>query len=469
MLRVYQESAYNQILDALRKGLNPLLFLMVGGGKTHIFCKILKYAKSRNLRALMIVKGRKLVDQASERLTREDTPHGVAMAGHFRYRLGEPIQVASVDTLRARKLFPKADLIVLDEADQATSKSYTDILSHYTCPVLSVTATPFSPMGKLSNIVIKPTTFNELVDHGYLVAPRMFAPSMPNLKGLKKQNGEYVQAELSERMDKSNLIGDLVTHYKQIAFGRKFLGFAVSINHSKHIVQVFNDNGIACRHVDSDSTDEERNQAIEDLRLGKIMGIWNVGIFCRGVDVPFLDCMISARPTQSLALWIQMMGRFTRPYEGKKDWICLDHSSNLLKHGFLSDEHEANLTTVHKEIKIASPTTCLSCFSVFYATKCPSCGCENPVKLRKLEIKDGELVEFKAITPEMEFNRNRKAIDSMRKQKKYKLGWRWFEAKRLYGEEVAERMFPKRVLTEWQRNIVNLKKQSSENMVQTQG
>jgi len=447
MLRGYQKQALDEIISSLSNGEAPLLHLDTGSGKTVIFCEILKRIQSKNKHALMVVRGRQLVQQAYDRLQREKVSAGVLMANHYAYRLSEKIQVVSIDTVISRKLKPQSDLIILDEAHLANSKGYKDFLSQYNVPVLSVTATPYNPCGHLANKIIRPITFNELVEQGYLVPPRYFAPSLPSMKGVKTVNGDYASADLYKTMNP--LIGDLVSHYKTIAPNRQTICFAVNLNHSKHITEIFKSNGIPAVHCDADTSLSDRKKAIDGLKSGEFKILCNVGVFNLGVDIPWADCIIMARPTKSLNLYIQQLGRGTRPHEGKTDFIVLDHAGNCLRHGFIEEEREANLTHEEKESKVKSPTTCLTCFAVFYGSKCPNCGMSNPVKLRKLNIEDGELVEIKILTPEQELMRKRKAIDIVRKQKKYKLGWRWYEAKRLYGEEIAEQMFPKRQIPDF--------------------
>jgi len=390
----------------------------------------------------MVVRGRQLVNQASARLTREGVKHGVMMAGHPGYREKEPIQVCSVDTLLARGTRPKADLIVIDEAHLATSEGYSRLLSHYDCPILSVTATPYVPMANIANVVIRPTTFDELVRDGYIVRPRYFAPSMPDLQGVHTANGEYVQSDLEKAVNKGNLIGDIVAHYKKYASDRKALCFAVTVNHSLQLAKTFNEAGIPARHVDADTLDHERVSALDDLEAGRLKVICNVGVMGLGVDAPPVDCIIMARPTKSEMLYIQQLGRGTRPYPGKKDFLVLDHSGNVLRHGFMEEEREACLKYVEHTKRTKSLTTCLNCFAVFSGSVCPDCSNSNPIKLRKIDVRDGDLVEM---TPEMV----RKDIDRTRKEKGYKLGWRYWEARRLYGEETAEKLFPKRFVPEW--------------------
>lgn len=457
MLRPYQDQSLDIIEANWRKGiLNMLVVLSTGGGKTVIFCEILKRLHAKKLKAIMLVKGRDLVNQASKRLFREKVPHGVHMAGHWNRRPQELIQVCSVDTLTRRKLFPEADLIVLDEVHLSVSKSYRDFLKQYDDETgrLGFTATPWpdAGLGHIARTVVEPISFDELVAQGYLVAPRYFAPSLPDLTGIKTVQGDYNQVELNNKMDKNNLVGDIVTHFKKFATGRKAVCFGVSIQHSKNLAATFSANGIPAVHCDADSSDAERVQAIEDLRTGKISVLCNVGIFSLGVDIPFLDCVIMARPTKSAILYIQQVGRGTRPFEGKTDFLVLDHAGNVLRHGFANEYRPAILSPVtrNKEV-VAAPITCLNCFAVFATGSCPNCGNSNPEKLRELEVKDGELREIVELTDEQKLLRYVAALKKRRKigngTTPYKRAWLWHELKRTHGEETANRFF--KPMPEW--------------------
>jgi len=438
VLRPYQKSA----LDLIRQAFNNnerkvLLHLDTGAGKTVIFCELLKLAKAKGLHAIMVVRGRQLVDQASKRLDREGVEHGVLMAGHWRQRLNQPIQVCSIDTLISRSLTPKADLIVIDEAHLATSKGYGEFLGKYAhASVLSVTATPYGPMG--SQHVIRPISTAELIEQGYLVPPRYFAPSLPNLKGIKTVNGDYANKELEERIDEGGLIGDIVANWLILGGGRPTICFAVSVHHSKNICQAFNAKGVKAEHMDANTPDKERQEILERSETGETKIIVNVGILGLGVDMPWVSCLIMARPTKSEILFVQQLGRGTRPYPGKSDFILLDHSSNCLRHGFLTDEREVNLTNAAREEKPKSVTMCEKCFCVFYSGSCPNCGEKNEVKLKKFETKEGNLEE---ITPEKMVALRIKQLKKIRKSKGYKRGWLWHQLKNEYGEEFANKHY----------------------------
>lgn len=457
MLRTYQQKAIDEIRAKYSKGNKKvLLHLATGAGKTVVFCYILKKMFDTGKSAIMVVKGRKLVDQASQRLVRENVPHGVLMANHWNYRPHERIQVCSIDTLKSRGLKPNADLIVIDEAHLATSPSYIEFLEQYPNTfMLPVTATPYmdKSLAHCAETVVHPVTVKELIEQGFLVAPKYFAPNIIDTSGIKIKNGDYDSKQLDELVNENTLVGDIVTHYKDIAPGRPALCFAVSIDHSKHIVEEFNKNGIRARHCDANSSDKERNAAIEDLRTGKICVLSNVGIFCIGVDIPFLACIIMARPTKSYNLYIQQAGRGSRiyPENGKKDFIILDHASNVLNHGFITEEKEANIDPKKQKkekFKIVNPKVCKVCFAVYIKAPCPNCGAieKNPKEFAHI---DGQLTEITDEPIEIKIKRFITEKKKLAKERGYKRGWVYHKIVDEYGEEIANQFMPKRIVPEW--------------------
>lgn len=461
MLRDYQQKAVDEIRSHFSKGIKKvLLHLATGGGKTVVFTHILKGVISKNKKGIMIVRGRELVDQASQRLIRENTPHGVLMAGHWLYKPMEKIQVCSIDTLRSRKLKPEADLIVIDEAHLATSKSYVDFLSHYPDAfILAVTATPYGKSLKhIADVVVKPISVNALIEQGYLVDARVFAPSNPDTSkvSVSRATGDFKENELNQLMDKSVLIGEIVDHWINLSQQRPTLCFAVTVAHSKHIVAMFNKAGIPAVHCDADTPEEERRDHVRSLQNGDIKIISNVGIFCVGVDLPWLGCIIMARPTKSYNLFIQQAGRGTRPFSGKSDFILLDHAGNTIRHGFITDERDANISDSEGLLEKAprGPLVCASCFAVFKSGPCPSCGSNQTAYntgKRSIEQVDGQLREVKTLTLDQEIKRFIKQHKEIAKMKGYERprGWVYYRLLEKYGVEVAQKYMPKRVLPSW--------------------
>jgi superfamily II DNA or RNA helicase len=457
-LRPYQEKAINLIRQNYAKGIKKvLLHLATGAGKTHIFCQVLKGAQAKGKSAIMVVRGRKLVDQASKRLDREGVQHGVFMANHKRFNPEHKIQVCSIDTLVSREARPEADIIVLDEAHYATSPSYKAFLANYpNAYILPVTATPYTDKGlrHVADTIVQPITTKELTDLGYLAPARYFTRSIPNLKGVKTTNGkdgkDFAQNDLAMIMEQSTLVGDIATHWKERANGRPSIAFCVNVSHSMKLTSYLNESGIRAAHVDASHSDEEREDIIRQLVAGQIDIICNCGILCTGVDIPEVSCIILARPTKSLNLHIQQIGRGTRPLPDKKDFIVLDHAGNVLRHGFLTDEHEANLDeeSENKKEKKKVTKTCDICYAVFVGSVCPECGNMNEAKARAYSSVDGNLEELKP--EDMDPVKVRiEELKKIQKERGYKRGWIYFKIKDEFGEIIANRHFPKRVVPSW--------------------
>lgn len=465
-----------------------------------MFCKVLAGIKERNKKAILVVKGIALVENASQRLDREGIEHGIIQGNSWRNRPNESIQVCSISTLARRKKIPPADILIIDEAQDATSKGYKWLIDQYPeAYTLAVSATPHVKQGlkHLADEVVYPITINQMMDQGYLCRPKYFVPSKIDVSGLRvdSKTGDYKTSDMDELMDDVAIYGDLVDSYKKYATGRKAFCFAVSIKHSKKIREHFEANGIRSAHVDAKTPIPEREETIRKLEEGELDVVVNVGIFCVGVDVPSLDCIIMARPTKSYNLMIQQIGRGTRIFPGKKDFIVLDHSANILEHGLIENEMECILEGWKSSSKDKSITSCEHCFSAFssdenyknilednffgeekelaryydsknehkrgqraYRTKllyfCPECEHDNTPEADPIIKKEGEEEdELHELTEEqvldLKVKGRLKELKKLQKAKGFKRGWVYFTLKAEFGDELAEKFVKKRVVPDW--------------------
>lgn len=397
---------------------------------------MVKDAITRGKKAMIVVRGRKLVDQASKRLAREGVDHGVLMAGHWNFRPHLPVQVCSIDTLIARGMKPQADLVIVDEAHLfGPDGKAADLLSQYDCYMVSVTATPYVDAGlrHLADAMVRPITMDELVSQGHLVPFRYFAPSEPDLRGVKinASTKDYNPEQLEERMTAGNLTGKIVDHWVKIAQGVPTICFAVNIHHSLILRDKFLSAGIPAEHCDADSSDAERNYAIKRLESGRTKIICNVGIMCVGVDIPSLGAIIMARATKSRNLYIQQAGRGTRTAPGKNHCILLDHAGNIRRHDFPTVEPDVDLDgRVKSESHKAESKICKECFAIYRGKLCPECGvapAKEPPK--PIEETNDELVEIKndlptfAATPEQWLIH----FENLRVKTGRKQGWQFYK------------------------------------------
>ncbi len=248
--------------------------------------------------------------------------------------------------------------------------------------------------------MIEGPQIKELIDQEYLVPCQYYAPSQPDLVGLKIRMGDYQEKQLSERMDKTKLVGDITENWSRIAPDRQTVVFSTGVRHSIHIRDRFRDAGILAEHIDGDTPKDERDKILSDLATGKVQVLCNCMVLTEGWDCPPVSCCILARPTKSLGLYLQMAGRILRTYPDKINAIIIDHAGAIYEHGFVEDHREWSLDPEEKiqdrqkksNNKPKNPITCEECHTVYRGRPdCPKCG-KVPVKKGKvLVVMEGEL------------------------------------------------------------------------------
>lgn len=309
---------------------------------------------------------------------------------------------------------PDCDLIVIDEAHAvAGSKDFRSvIIDRSNVPVIGLTATPFARgMGKhypelggeLFESLTVATSIRELIADGFLVDCDIYAPSEPDMAGIKTSKNSFGEidwsdADIGRAVDKPQLVGDIVSHWLRLSNGLSTVCFASNIAHSQHIVESFRAAGVAAEHIDCYTDEAERIAILNRVETGETTVISNVGILCEGWDFPACRTMILARPTKSLIRYIQMIGRVLRPHETKERALVLDHSGTVQRLGFPTDDFPLELDDGKpKETKAAKPEeqlpkVCPQCHAVKPPKTriCPKCGHASQ-RQSEVETKDGEL------------------------------------------------------------------------------
>jgi superfamily II DNA or RNA helicase len=303
---------------------------------------------------------------------------------------------------------PPADLLIIDECHHCPAQTYRKIIDAYPdAIVLGLTATPCRGdgrgLGGIFETIIECPQVASLIQQGYLVKTRVYAPVNPNLKGVKVQAGDYVESQLAERMDRPQLIGDIVTHWHKYGERRKTVCFAINVSHSVHLRDEFVRSGVRAEHIDGGTPKAERDASLARLASGEIELITNCMVLTEGWDMPEVGCCVLARPTRKMGLYRQMIGRVLRPADGKKDAIILDHSGAVFRHGFAEDAVEWTLdpdrraeSPIHAargEFKSSSRMLeCSQCGALRIAGEpCPHCGFLPQRPPRAIPIRDGDL------------------------------------------------------------------------------
>ncbi|QHJ85807.1 MAG: helicase [Bacteriophage sp.] len=414
-IRDYQREALNQLRQGIAQGIKTQVLMMpTGSGKTVVASVIQKGAQTKGNKSFFVVDTLELIDQTVTRFFNDGLDVGVIQGDHEMTDYSKIIQVASIQTLGRRwgklaeSLKPK--LLVIDEC-HVLHKAHIELIEwckENNIPVIGLSATPFRKgLGKVFDRLVIGTTPKKLTEQGFLVPALCYAPNIPDLKGVKSKGGDWAEDALAEVMGEAKFMGDIVEHWINLAEKRKTIIFACTVAHSREIAKQFNQAGVIAAHIDGYMDQEERKQIIEQFRQGKIQVISNVAVLTKGFDVPDVSCVVLARPTKSLMLHIQMMGRGLRLAEGKKDCIIIDHAGNCLRNGLPTDELPSTLDdgkgnnpdrkTKQQDKKEREPRPCPKCNFLFSVSICPRCGF-RPQAHEDVEFIDGKLVPLTEVT-----------------------------------------------------------------------
>jgi superfamily II DNA or RNA helicase len=406
-LRNYQEEGVNSLRLAFMRGTRCSLYVLpTGGGKTVIFSHIAERAAQLGNRIAILVHRQELVDQASRSLDSLAVKHGVIAAGRS-MDLSHGVQVASVQTLvrRLHRIPPDFfQLLIVDEAHHAVAGSWAKVIDHYaSAKVLGVTATPERLDGRglgafFGQMVLGPDAA-WLTEHGFLAPARVFAPpSKIDLSGVRKLGGDFRMDEAQAQLERAGIMGDAVTHYRRHLAPGTAIAFCCTVAHAQAVADEFNAQGIPAAVVDGTMDKDARRQLIEDLGAGRLKVLASCQIISEGTDVPSVTGAILLRPTQSLSLFLQQVGRCLRPAPGKSHAIIMDHVGNTQLHGLPTDPREWSLEGRKKRDRDAAPPVkvCGQCFACVPSgcQQCPCCGNVFETQARELAVYDGDLVEL---------------------------------------------------------------------------
>jgi superfamily II DNA or RNA helicase len=354
-LRPYQSALIGSIYGQWKSHRSICAQLATGGGKTVIFSAIAADSVAQGDRVLVLAHREELITQAAAKLGGiTGIAPGIIKAG-ITPNYERLIQVASVQTLVNRLgSIASPQLIITDEAHHATAATYQAIYAAFPrASHLGVTATPIRTDGQglddiFDALVTGPSTAG-LMAQGHLSQYKLFADANPmTTKGVRSCGGDYSASQLEKANPIVELSGNLVQAYQRHAAGKRCITFAPTVNYSKAIAARYLAAGIPAMHLDGTTDPDTRRAALEMFRRGEVLVLSNVGLFTEGTDVPALDAVQVARPTKSLALWLQMIGRALRTAEDKPHAILLDHTQNWLTHGLPDDDFQWSLAGVAK-------------------------------------------------------------------------------------------------------------------------
>lgn len=398
-LRPYQLKAEENIREAFRTHRRVLLVKATGAGKTLTATHIAAGVAAKKKRVLILAHRRELLDQLSGALDKWRVRHSVIDAE----RIGIPrtdVIVGSVFTVfRRLRHMPQYDLIIMDEAHHCSgTNTFSRVMEHFPHAYhLGITATPArhtqEPLSDSFDTMVHGPSTAELIAMGYLCPPQVYAPTAPDLSGLHHRGGDFQIGELDARMNKPTITGDAIKHYQKLAAGKRAIVFCCTVAHAEGVAAQFRAVGIAAASVDGKMDSYTRSSRLREFRAGTVPVITSVNLISEGFDAPEAEVGIMLRPTESMPLYIQMVGRLLRTYPGKQRAIILDHAGLTLKHDMPDAPREWSLDGVTRAPTESVPrvVVCQKCYACHSGGECPRCGHENRGHERKLRHVDGEL------------------------------------------------------------------------------
>lgn len=365
--RWYQADALTAIMDALTtaSNVNPLAAIVTGGGKALLNATLMESIAQRwpSARVLSLAPSMELVKQNAEEAIGY-LPHaltqriGIYCAGlgmkerMSQLTIGSPQSVA-----RQVKRFGKIDYVIVDEAHTfniqlKTAKTIVDTLREANPKVqfIGLTATPFAMKG----LKVVPLTewglfdakvydlttgrnFNRLVREGYIspvVAPSIRFPQI-DTSNVKTKGGDFDEQALA--LEAMKVTRECVQVALDNAPDRKhFMWFAVNIEHAHMIEKALQEAGESVVVIHGELEKGERIEGVDAYLKKKHRHIVSVAMLTTGFNAKFVDCIVSLRPTRSLVLWRQIVGRGLRPYPGKENILVLDAGGNFTRHGAIN-------------------------------------------------------------------------------------------------------------------------------------
>lgn len=406
ILRPYQKELYQKVRESFRRNRSVFMQLHCGGGKTAIFSHMAASAKERGRRVWICLPRKELLDQASKTLSALGVPHG-RIDAKTQESAAFSLHLVSSNTLIRRwdKIKKPPDFIIIDEGHLYFDRQ-VEIFDRYPgSKILAVSASPERldgrGLGDLYGDLVEGPSMAWMVEDGYLVPFRYFAPPINGLDKVKRRGYEYDETDLAALLEARKVYGDAVSKYKQHADGKPALVFARSIKEAEKVAYKFETAGYNFLPISSETKGAERTRLIEALRDREIDGLVNCEVAVYGLDVPSIECLIMLRPTTSRALYTQMIGRGSRTSAGKTECTVIDHVGLYQEFGHPLTPHGWNFTGTKKRKRAPDPNASLRlCPETFmYCTKpaCTDCGNNKTGrKSRAEEIVDCELREVPA-------------------------------------------------------------------------
>lgn len=399
-LRGYQRD----LLKRVQKALEPhnarvMMQLPTGGGKTVIAAYLLSNYLKEGRKAVWLTHRKELAHQTDRRLT--ETAEILADSDKTGWVVGTPapaiadgVKILMAQTVSRRvdnsdvwSRYNSDDLMVIDEAHHATASGWELAMKYWPGRIVGLTATPWrlsyrEGFEHLFDGLILGSQVADLQGEGSLCKARVLIPdSDQRIRGGRvSSRGDYT-ANGIERANydrPSVMTAGALRFWQKHTQDRQTIVYAVSKKHAANLVDLFNEAGVSAELILGDTDPVERAGTIAKFDTGGLQVLVNVAVATEGFDLPDASCVVIARPTESLALYLQMVGRGLRPKTDDGDCVILDLAGNSLKHGLPEDHRKWTLAPRNpiSTVGEAPVVICRHCdvASPAASHNCQSCG-----------------------------------------------------------------------------------------------
>lgn len=399
-LRDYQQETVDNIYQSMKQGNRRIIVQQPPRtGKTVIMAEIARKTTDKGNRVMFIIHRKEVLAQAKSTFEQQNVNMNLATMG-----------MVQTLTRRVNKL-AEPQLILIDEAHHAISNSYRRIINAFpNTYILYFTATPIrtghDQLDQIADDIIVGKSIKWLTEHHFLAPFHYYGLGDIDRSKLRKQNGDYSSQSMDEAIS-HQIYGHIVQQYQRLANGKQAVVYCHSIESAKKVTEQFTQAGITAAEIDGDTDTKARDRLVQKFRNQELTILANVNLFTEGVDLPNVDCVIMARPTSSLALYLQFSMRCLNPRKGKTA-VIIDHVDNFLNFGLPSSDRNWSEAIVTKDKRKAKSNTdngpaiaqCNYCFGTFYRdqakdNRCPLCGHELREENKDYKIVNVDLQEIK--------------------------------------------------------------------------
>lgn len=403
-LRPYQRAAIDALYDYFSGNCgNPIICMPTGTGKSVVIAGFIREAVTayRGTRILVLTHVKELIAQNFQALLRAwpEAPAGIYSAGLSRRDIGAQILFAGIQSIHKHAArVQRCDLVLIDEAhllgrgDSGMYRAFLKQLDEINAGLLKVvgfTATPYrldsgmlhEGKDRLFTDIAYEVPVLDMIQQGYLspVVPKATTTQL-DVSSVGTRGGEFIAGQLEAAVDRDEVtraaVQEIVEHGQDRG---SWLVFCSGVKHAEHVRDAIREHGVSCEVVTGDTPAPERDAILAAYKAGRLRCVTNANVLTTGFDAPGTDLVALLRPTKSIGLYVQMVGRGTRLAPGKDDCLVLDFAGNTARHGPI-DKVDGRRKEKSEEPGEAPVKTCPDCQTINHASVrvCISCGHEFP-------------------------------------------------------------------------------------------